>query len=358
MQEPRLREGHAVACTLKVLSDLMGGARLDRTNVAERCGIQLTAAARRMRALEKHVPGVRIRQDGRRRVIYFQPVGAPVVRRSVAESACIVASLAHLFRGTAHEHNMRQVRETLLRQLGGGAVLRDLDRKFIFVARGSDPGLSTEDLDDIVHAVIDGRRIRFHYENFDGEHSKPIATPYSLAIYDHQLYVVAVRPDGALFPYRLARMRDVQIRGKFPYPEVDAYDPQRVFKGSFGIFIALDQPIENIEVLLHPRWLSYARAHRWHESQQIESRADGVLVKLQARACPEVEQWVLSFGEQARVLKPESLRKAIAARLQRAAAAAGQSRPGPQRASPKRKRARTGPGLKRTSHPSDARAAR
>jgi predicted DNA-binding transcriptional regulator YafY len=311
----------------------MAGARLDRGEVAEKCGIKPTAATRRMRTLARHVPGVRIGRDGRRRVIYFAPVEAPAIRRAVAESACLAASLAHLFRGTAHERNVREARQALLRQLGGAKVLSDLDRKFIFAARGSDPGLSTEDLDDVIRAVIEGRRIRFDYENFGGERSKPTVTPYSLVIYDHQLYVIAVRPDGVLYPYRLARMKDVRVRGTFSYPDADAYDPTRVFEGSFGIFIALDQPIERIEVLLHPKWLWYARTHRWHASQEVEVRPEGVLVTLTARVCPEVQQWVLSFGEEARVLAPESLRTTIAERLRLAAAQAkGRVRTGPRKA--------------------------
>ena len=63
----------------------------------------------------------------------------------------------------------------------------------------------------------------------------------------------------------------------------------------------------------HP---SPARERIWHPSQKIQELADGGLeLTLQLSSLLEIEPWVLSWAEHAKVLGPVELKKRIANRL-------------------------------------------
>src|SRR5207237_715353 len=72
--------------------------------------------------------------------------------------------------------------------------------------------------------------------------------PLSLAVYDHQLYVIGRPRGGPTHAYRFSRIETAEaVGGTFPYPDKDSYDPERVFADSFGIIVDDKYPIEQIE---------------------------------------------------------------------------------------------------------------
>ncbi len=117
-----------------------------------------------------------------------------------------------------------------------------------------------------------------------------------------------------MHPYRFARIQAVDVLDDtFSYPSRTEYDPQQVFRDSFGIF--LDLPVQDVELRLDKQWATYAQSHRWHDSQVVEVVDGGVRLQLRVRVCPELESWILGFGEQAEVLAPVSLREKIGRRI-------------------------------------------
>jgi predicted DNA-binding transcriptional regulator YafY len=132
-------------------------------------------------------------------------------------------------------------------------------------------------------------------------------------VHDHQLYVVARDGEGELHPYRFSRIRSVDVLDEsFSYPDRLAYDPEQVFRDSFGIFLGL--PVQDIELRLHKQWATYAQSHRWHDSQRVDVAGDHVVVRMRVSVCPELVAWILGFGEQAEVLAPAELRGQMAKR--------------------------------------------
>jgi predicted DNA-binding transcriptional regulator YafY len=156
--------------------------------------------------------------------------------------------------------------------------------------------------------------LSIEYTRFSGNVERVRVEPLSIVVHDHQLYVVG-RVEGAMHPYRFARIQAVDVLDDtFTYPSRTEYDPQQVFRDSFGIF--LDLPVQDIEVRLHKQWATYAQSHRWHDSQVVDVADDHVRVRMRVRVCPELEAWILGFGEQAEVVAPAVLRGRIAARGQ------------------------------------------
>jgi predicted DNA-binding transcriptional regulator YafY len=74
-------------------------------------------------------------------------------------------------------------------------------------------------------------------------------------------------------------------------------------------------PAHDVELKLHKQWTTYAQSHRWHDSQKVEVAGDHVIVRVHVRVCPELEAWILGFGEEAEVLAPAGLRAKIAKRV-------------------------------------------
>src|SRR5207244_10666484 len=130
------------------------------------------------------------------------------------------------------------------------------------------PG-NEELLEEVVAALQRRRGLRIRYRGFDGARRTVRIEPLSLALYDHQLYVIGRPRGGPAHPYRFSRIEAAETAGgTFQYPDKDRYDPERVFADSFGIFVDAKYPVQRVEVSLARRWDTFVRSHRWHPTQE------------------------------------------------------------------------------------------
>ena len=159
------------------------------------------------------------------------------------------------------------------------------------------------------------KRVRLQYTRFSGKEEPVDIRPLSVLVYEHQLYILGLDETDRPHTYRLSRIRRVEVSSmSFDYPTRGQFDPTQLFRDSFGVFVGTDFAVEEISVRLSARWRTYVETHCWHPSQRNEACEDGVVVNLNVRMCPEVERWILGFGEDAEVVGPASLRKKIAER--------------------------------------------
>jgi proteasome accessory factor B len=306
-----------------VVADLLDGKVLDRDAVARKAGVQGPAADRLIRAILQELPVEEQSVRGRRRVKLKAGTRSKPPSTTTAVAACLGASLAPLLAGSAYQHGIVEAARYLAQATNRPTQLDHLERKFFFVDRGGDAALteSAAVLDEIVDALLDCRHIRFTYTDFEGRSARETVTPLSLVIYDHQLYLLARGTAmNRLRAYRLARIaKPTRSATRFEYPSKAEFDPKRVFRDSFGVFMRGDEVPEDVVVRLAPRWRVYARSHHWHPTQEIDVAADAITIRLRVRICPEVEGWLMSFGDEAEVIAPDSLRRRIASRLAAAA---------------------------------------
>jgi predicted DNA-binding transcriptional regulator YafY len=303
-------ESGVIQRTSAVLADLMAGTVHDRHTIAERFGVAVAAADRYIRQLQR-VPGVVQFREGRRLAIKFE-FGDAVPRPShpAAVAACWAAGLADMFVGSDYERGVRDALAYVTGRARRSSEFKHVDRKFVFLARGGESSLpeSAEQLDDLVDAVLRSRHATIKYVHFDGREESLRIQPLSMAIYDHQIYVIGVRGDGSRYPFRLSRVKAVNVESEsFEYPERAIYDPKQLFRDSFGIFIDEENPVVRVRVRLNERWRGYCRTHRWHPSQRIDDVPGGVVVTLSTRICWELKAWILGFGAEAVVLEPPDL---------------------------------------------------
>lgn len=305
--------------TVDLIADLMAGKTHDRNSAAERLGIKPAAAARQLQAI-KNLPGVVVVKQGRHQAfrINLAAISEPP---SIAMliGACFGASLAPLFAGTNYQKALSDARDHLLKQSRRRRFFLDVERKFVFLTQGGEISLPEKDsqLEELITAILEQESVSFDYEDFNSSASKRRMQPLSLAVYKHQLYLIGRESGGAPRSFRFSRIRNAEADGRpFDYPSKAEYDPEQLFAHSLGIFVKADQAIEHVELKLAPRWAAHVRSHRWHRSQRAVISDGEVRIHLDVCVCPELEMWVLGFGEDAEVLQPKSLRDRIAKRVQ------------------------------------------
>ena len=304
--------------TARLVSALISGRELTRAELTALLGVRVAAVDRQLEAIGRHVPLVREKRRGRMHVrIDRSKVGGGAERTPISTiiAACVGASLGKLFEGTTYEKGMHDLVHYVSRNALHPERFQDSRRQFVFLVRGGEKSLPEKEevLEEVVDALQRRRGLQLRYRDFKGSRRSVRIEPLSLAVYDHQLYVIG-RPHGRpAHPYRFSRIESAEaVGGTFQYPDKDSYDPERVFADSFGIFVDEEYPVQNIEISLAPRWAAFVSSHRWHRSQESFVRAGRVHVRLRVRLCPEVVAWILGFGPDARVVGPLLLKRRIA----------------------------------------------
>ena len=280
--------------TARLVAALLSGREITRQEATSVLGVQNAAADRQLEAIGRHLPLVRERRTGRLHVrIDRSKIAGGKERVPIATliAGCVGASLAKLFEGTSYEKGMHDLVHHLSRDALHPERFQDFRRQFVFLVRGGEKALpeNEEVLEEVVDALQRRRPLQIRYRNFQGARRSVRIEPLSLAVYDHQLYVIGRSRGADPHPYRFSRIESAEpVGGSFPYPDKDSYDPERVFANSFGIAVEEKYPIEQIEVSLAPTWKPFVASHRWHRSQESFVRAGRVHVRLRVRLCPEV----------------------------------------------------------------------
>jgi proteasome accessory factor B len=137
-----------------------------------------------------------------------------------------------------------------------------------------------------------------------------IVDPYHLANINGEWYLFAfdhARKDIRTFAP--ARIKSVKPTGKtFERPQ--KFSLEKRLRDSFGVHSG--QGEHAVVIRFNPRAADYVREKKWHESQQLrELKNGGVELSLKLSSLAEIERWVLSWGGDAKVLKPRELVEAV-----------------------------------------------
>lgn len=191
--------------------------------------------------------------------------------------------------------------------------VHSLQNSIVFVARSLDTPQSEQRvmlLQQLRRAILQHSSVRFCYQSRyaregQGEQTTREADPYGLVHFPSGWNLVAychLRRD--IRNFRLDRMDHLELLSRTfqrPASFVMRYDPEREREArSITVRVLFDAGIA--------RWVQEAPSY-YVTSQ--EDTPEGLLVTLQVRHESEIIQWLLSWGQQARVLEPESLRLRI-----------------------------------------------
>ena len=227
--------------------------------------------------------------------------------------ALVVAEKAlQQYRGTSFEKPLLSAIKKMEQALPDTISLNlaDIEQSISFRTR-AEQILDLEIFDVLAKAAARREQIELAYRK-PGQ-TKPearIVDPYHLANINGEWYLFAfdhARKDIRTFAP--ARIKSVKPTGKtFERPQ--KFSLEKRLRDSFGVHSG--QGEHEVVIRFNPRAADYVREKKWHESQQLrELKSGGVELSLKLSSLAEIERWVLSWGGDAKVLKPRELAEAV-----------------------------------------------
>lgn len=235
-------------------------------------------------------------------------------------------ALAH-YRTTPFEEPLKAAFQKLTEGLQDHVSFRISDWESFFSFRSASAALPDLDLFHAVsRAVMHSEEIEFEYRKLNqAEYEWRKIEPYHLGCIDNQWYVFGQdqkRQDVRTFV--LPRIRQVRSTGRKFFRPPD-FSVAKILAGSFGVYSS-DASYE-VRIRFNSFAARLVQEKIWHPSQELKELKNGGLeLKLQLGSLPEIERWILSWGEHAEVLGPAVLRRRVAKAAAEMAAAYAEGR--------------------------------
>lgn len=131
--------------------------------------------------------------------------------------------------------------------------------------------------------------------------------PFGIVYHEGSLYLVAFVPKyNEIRHFKIDRMRDAEVQSEsFKRPE--SFNLGTYLAESFGLHRS-ETPPARVRVRFVDWAARYVAESKWHSSQQLIEQPDGSLIaEFELRETYELKRWLLSFGNTAVVLEPDSL---------------------------------------------------
>lgn len=179
----------------------------------------------------------------------------------------------------------------------------------------------SEYLSVFLDAIKKGRSVQFEYGKFDGSEKKiRRVDPYLLKQYRNRWYLIGrTLVKGKIQTFGLDRMAEVtMLSDKF---DVDPkFDPDTFFKHAIGI-TANDTEPEKVVIDANNILANYLKTQPIHASQEIiKEKKKTVRFAYNIIVTNELIMLLMSYGNQVKVLKPQSLVDELKGRIQEAIA--------------------------------------
>ncbi|MBN1365917.1 MAG: WYL domain-containing protein [Syntrophaceae bacterium] len=175
----------------------------------------------------------------------------------------------------------------------------------------------------LIEAMEKQKVCKLTYQAIEASHPKTFhIKPLKLFSYHDAIYLHAQKAKEPGKPYRapkfdpllaVHRMKAVEMTDiKF---EPDKFDFEKAFNQQFGV---IKDEVFDVEVAFSGWAASYVAERIWSPDQQITKKGkDKIVLKFKASSEPELTSWLLSFGEDATLIKPEWLVKELKSRIKK-----------------------------------------
>ena len=170
-------------------------------------------------------------------------------------------------------------------------------------------------IDGLRRGMIEQKRCAVKYHSFrSGKKRDYNLDPLRFFENNGGLYIFAYITEyeeiRTLAVERIERLQVTDV--SFEYPE--HFDPEKLLSSAFGIIF--DKPFQ-AKIRFSREVAPYIRERTWAPNQRItESEADGSLIlEMETSGWLDVKRWVMSYGMQAEVLRPQEMRREIVEEL-------------------------------------------
>ena len=167
----------------------------------------------------------------------------------------------------------------------------------------------TEHLYGILHAIKNQIQIKFVYQKYwEDELTERLVEPYALKEFKNRWYVLSKDlVDNKIKSFALYRLTDLEILSKkFNFPK--DFDVNEHYRYCFGIISPNGHQPEDVVLSFNAFQGKYIKSLPLHDSQQILIDNDNELrIQLKLFITHDFFMELLSFGENLKVFKPQSL---------------------------------------------------
>ena len=257
-----------------------------------------------------------IQYDGSRfGYFYSEPVNAfPTLHITEGELFALVVAERALqqYRGTNFEKPLLSALRKMEQALPDtiSLSLSDVEQTISF-RTSSEPILDLQIFDTLAKATTARRQIEITYRKPGHQQAEQrVVDPYHLANINGEWFLFAydhLRDD--LRTFVPARIKTIRPTGK-TFERRKKFSLEERLRGSFGVQSGKGE--FDVVIRFHERVADYIREKKWHESQQLrELKAGGVELRLKLSSLAEVGRWVLSWGGDAVVVRPDELAQSV-----------------------------------------------
>ena len=239
--------------------------------------------------------------------------GFPTMQITEGEIFALVVAEKALqqYRGTSFEKPLLSAIKKMEQALPDTISLNlaDIEQTISFRTR-AEPILNLEIFDVLARAVAQRQQLELHYRKPGHATEKRLVDAYHLANINGEWFLFAfdhARKD--LRTFAPARIQSAQPTGK-TFERSQKFSLEKRLRDSFGVHAGEGK----FEVVIRfaPRAADYIREKKWHASQTLRDLKDGgVELRMKLSSLAEVERWVLSWGGEAKVLKPKELAETV-----------------------------------------------
>ena len=167
-------------------------------------------------------------------------------------------------------------------------------------------------IEKVSEAAVQKKRIVIDYHTMSrNKNTRRKVAPYKIWFFDDTFYLIGncgLREDIRIFA--MDRIQKFEVTNEsFEMPE--DFNVEDFMKSSFGIFHG---ERVRISIWFAAEIAAYILERTWHETQEIQTLNDGsIIFKAEVAGIAEIKYWILKWGANAKVLKPDSLRAELRA---------------------------------------------
>lgn len=178
---------------------------------------------------------------------------------------------------------------------------------------GSHYQAGSKNLVILAKAREERKTVRFQYRKFGTDEVRThVGSPQLLKEFDNRWYVVMyLEGKNFVTTFGLERMTGIQLLENPPFRFMPSFDAASYFRHSMGVYVSDDSPIDLV-LSFSPLQGEYVKTQPLHPTQEIlVDNAEECRVQLTVYPTIEVIQKVLYFGDQVKVLSPDTFREKI-----------------------------------------------
>lgn len=229
------------------------------------------------------------------------------------EIACNKSENRYYIRDNEDVRNPSYFRKWLLESISLNNIISENDKLRDRILLENIPSTQPA-LIPMLNAMRCNEVVSFQYASYQSgtSHLVEAFQPWTLKMFKRRWYVYGFTEGKGNRIYGLDRISQTSPTGTlFQLP--DEFDAESIFAVTYGVYVAVEEPIEKIVLRVDEEQAKYLRSLPLHKSQEeIEHHDDYSIFAIYVTPTYDLKQEILSMNNHCEVLAPATLRQEIA----------------------------------------------